>query len=146
MTLLERLNNDDRFAKLVGAQLTEISEAYAKAELTVDFSAMGNAAEYRHLNGGGVCQGGVIFTLADLAFAAVANSHGTLTLGISNNITFLKPAQKGDRITAVCHATHEHHKLPYCNIRVTNQNGELICNMTGLAYRTKQELQDVSQM
>lgn len=137
MTLLERLNNDDRFAKFVGAQLTEISEAYAKAELTV---------EERHLNGGGVCQGGVIFTLADLAFAAVANSHGTLTLGISNNITFLKPAQKGDRITAVCQAIHEHHKLPYCNIRVTNQNGELICNMTGLAYRTKKEMQYNSLM
>lgn len=132
MTLRERLNNDDRFAKFVGAQLTEISDGYAKAELRV---------EERHLNGGGVCQGGVIFTLADLAFAAVANSHGVLTLGISNNITFLKSAQEGDKITAVCQATYDHKKLPYCDIRVTNQDGELICAMTGLAYRTKREME-----
>lgn len=70
MTLQERLNNDDRFAKSIGAQLTTVREGYACAELTV---------EERHLNGAGVCQGGVMYTLADLAFAAVANSHGILS-------------------------------------------------------------------
>ena len=77
MTLLEKLNNDDRFANSIGAQLTDLREGYAKAELVV---------EERHLNGAGVCQGGVIYTLADLSFAGVANSHGILSLGISNTI------------------------------------------------------------
>ena len=130
MTLLERLNNDDRFAKFVGAQLTEISEAYAKAELTV---------EERHLNGGGVCQGGVMYTLADLAFAAVANSHGILTLGISNTITFLKSAQLGDTLTAVCTEVLDHRKLPYCDIKIFNQNDQLLATMTGLAYRLNRD-------
>ena len=44
MTLLERLNATDRFAKTNGIQLTEIREGYAKAEMTV---------EERHLNGAG---------------------------------------------------------------------------------------------
>ena len=35
MTLLERLNRDDRFASGIGARLTEIREGYARAELTV---------------------------------------------------------------------------------------------------------------
>ena len=35
MTLLENLNENDRFAKRIGAQLTEVREGYAKAELTV---------------------------------------------------------------------------------------------------------------
>ena len=91
MTLLERLNTTDRFAASIGAQLTEVKEGYAKAELTV---------EEHHLNGGNVCQGGAIYTLADLSFAAVSNSHGLLTLGIANNITFLKSAQLGDRLIA----------------------------------------------
>ena len=34
--------------------------------------------EARHLNAAGVCQGGAYFTLADLAFAAVTNSHGNI--------------------------------------------------------------------
>ncbi len=128
MTLLEKLNATDRFAQSIGAQLTEVREGYAKAELTV---------EERHLNGAGICQGGVMYTLADLAFAAVANCHGTLTLGISNTVTFLKSAQLGDHITAECREIFDHHRLPYCDMQIRNQNGELLGCMTGLAYRVK---------
>ncbi len=130
MTLLERLNNGDRFASSIGAHLTEVKEGSAKAQLTV---------EERHLNGGGVCQGGAIYTLADIAFAAVTNSHGILSLGISNTITFLKSAQLGDTITAECTELLNHHKLPYCDIKITNQHGELLAVMTGLAYRMKKD-------
>jgi acyl-CoA thioesterase len=130
MTLLENLNENDKFAKGIGAQLTEVQIGFAKAELTV---------EEQHMNGAGVCQGGVIYTLADLAFAAVANCHGTLSLGISNTITFLKSAQKGEHITAECTELLDHHKLPYCNIEVKNEKGELIAVVTGLAYRMKRD-------
>lgn len=132
MTLLERLNAEDRFARSIGARLTEVREGYSCAELTV---------EERHLNGAGVCQGGVIYTLADLAFAAVANSHGILTLGISNNITFVKSAQLGDNIKAECIDQVDHHKLPYCDIKVSNAQGETLAIMTGLAYRLKKDFQ-----
>jgi len=131
MTLQERLNTTDRFASGIGAQIVEIREGYAKTQLTV---------EERHLNGANVCQGGVMYTLADLAFAAVANCHGTLTLGISNTITFLKSAQLGDVLTAECTELYDHHKLPYCDMKITNQHGTLIAVMTGLAYRVKHEM------
>lgn len=130
MTLQETLNQGDRFAKSIGAQLTELREGYAKAELTV---------VEEHLNGAGVCQGGVIYTLADLAFAGVGNSRGILTLGVNNSITFLKSAQLGDHLIAECNELINHHKLPYCDIKVTNEQGELIAVMTGLAYRLKKE-------
>ena len=130
MTLQERLNNDDKFAKSIGAQLTEVREGYACAKLTI---------EDRHLNGAGVCQGGVIYTLADLAFAAVANSHGILSLGISNTITFIKSAQLGETIKAECTEQVNHHRLPYCDIKITNQQGEIIAIVTGLGYRMKKE-------
>ena len=130
MTLQETLNQGDRFAKSIGAQLTELREGYAKAELTV---------LEEHLNGAGVCQGGVIYTLADLAFAGVGNGRGILTLGVNNSITFLKSAQLGDHLIAECNELLNHHKLPYCDIKVTNEQGELIAVMTGLAYRLKKE-------
>ena len=130
MTLKETLNTNDRFAHSIGAELVEIREGYARAVLTV---------EERHLNAGGVCQGGVMYTLADLAFAAVTNSHGILSLGISNTITFIHSAQLGDTVTAECTETVNHHKLPYCDIRITNQDGEILASMTGLAYRLKKD-------
>lgn len=137
MTLQERLNNDDRFAKSIGARLVEVSEGYARAELTVT---------EHHLNGAGVCQGGVIYTLADLAFAAVANCRGILSLGISNTITFVKSAKLGETIKAECIEQVNHHRLPYCDIKISNQQGEVIAIMTGLAYRMKKEIEFHSLM
>lgn len=130
MTLIDKLNNEDRFAKSIGAQLTEIKEGYARAELTV---------EERHLNGAGVCQGGVMYTLADLSFAAVANCHNILTLGINNNITFIKSGMLGDLLIAECTEIVDHKRLPYCDIKITNQKGEIIGMMTGLAYRLNKD-------
>ena len=76
--LKDFLNKGDRFAATNGMQLTEVREGYARAEMKV---------EKRHLNGAGVCQGGAYFTLADLAFAAVTNSRGNVTLGIQYTVT-----------------------------------------------------------
>ena len=124
------LNEGDRFAATNGMQLTEVREGYARAEMTV---------EARHLNAAGVCQGGAYFTLADLAFAAVTNSRGMVTLGIQNSITFLQSAHEGDTLIAEAYETFNHHRLPFCEMRVTNQNGDLLCVVTGTGYRTRKE-------
>ena len=137
MNLLERLNTSDRFANAIGAQLVEIREGYARAELTVG---------EKHLNGANVCQGGVMYTLADLAFAGVCNCHGTLTLGVNNSITFLKSGQLGEKIIAEAVEVLDHHKLPYCEIKVRNEQGELLAVMTGLGYRLKKDFEFDSLM
>ncbi|MBR0036248.1 MAG: PaaI family thioesterase [Bacteroidales bacterium] len=130
MTLLEFLNQKDRMAASNGICLTEIREGYAKAEMTV---------EERHLNGGDVCQGGALFTLADLAVAAVMNSHGLLTFGIENTIAYHNSGRLGDHLTAEATLTLNHHKLPYCEVKVWNQKGDLVASCTGLAYRKQAE-------
>ncbi len=132
MTLLEKLNSTDRFAASIGARLIEVGDGFARAELTV---------EERHLNGAGVCQGGAIFTLADLTLAAVMNSHGILTVGVSNNINYVRSAKLGERIVAECRERVNHHKLPCCDITVCNEAGDVLATMTGLGYRTKNEFE-----
>ena len=124
------LNQGDRYASTNGIRLTEVREGFARAEMKV---------ENRHLNAAGVCQGGAYFTLADLAFAAVTNSRGIVTLAIQNSITFLQSAHERDTLIAEATETFNHHRLPFCEIRVTNQNGDLLCVVTGSAYRTKKE-------
>ena len=91
MTLKDFLSQGDRFAANTGCILKEVREGYARAELVVTPD---------HLNAGGVCQGGVYFTLADIALAAVMNSREQLTFGIENNIVFLKSAKVGDTLIA----------------------------------------------
>ena len=132
MTLKEFLNKGDVFAKNTGARIVEVREGYAIAEMTVT---------EEHLNAGGVCQGGALFTLADLAFAAISNSRGKLTFGLENTITFLCSAVVGDRLVAEATETLNHHKIPYCEIKVRNQNGDLVCVMTGIAYRKEKNME-----
>ena len=126
MTLKEFLTRGDRFAANNGCILKEVREGYARAELIVT---------EEHLNAGGVCQGGAYFTLADIALAAVMNSRGMLTFGLENNIVFLKSAKVGDTLIAEATEVFNHHKIPYVDVRITNQNGDLCCVVTGIAYR-----------
>jgi acyl-CoA thioesterase len=129
--LKEFLSQNDRFAANSGCLLEEIGDGYARATLQVT---------KEHLNAGGVCQGGAYFTLADIAIAAVMNSHGQLTFGIENNIVYVKSAKAGDRLTAIATEVMNHHKLPYVDVRITNQQGELCCVVTGMAYRKAADL------
>lgn len=130
MTLKEFLNQNDHFAFNVGARLVEVREGYARAEMTV---------VKEHLNSGGVCQGGALFTLADLALAAVMNSCGKLTLSIESTISFLCSAVEGDTLTAEAVETRSHHKIPYLEVKIRNQRNELICAFTALGYRKDKE-------
>ncbi len=131
MTLKDFLTQGDHFATKNGCLLKEVREGYARAELVVT---------EKHLNAGGVCQGGAYFTLADIALAAVMNSRGVMTFGIENNIVFLHSAKVGDILTAEATEVFNHHKIPYVDVRITNQKGELCCVVTGMAYRKAADL------
>ena len=131
MTLQDCLNRHDRFAANAGAQLTEVSEGRARAVMTVT---------HELLNAGGVCQGGALFTLADLAAAAVMNGGGRLTLSVQSSITFVRPAVEGDVLTAEAIEVAPHHKLPDLEVKITTQRGEFVSAFTCTAYRKEQEL------
>ena len=131
MNIQEILNKTDHFAAHAGCQITEVDEQHAVAVMTVT-----NA----HLNGGNVCQGGALFTLADLAIAALMNVRGQLTFGIHNSIMFVSSAREGDVLTAEAVSVSDHHKIPSVEVRVTSQDGRLICHVTGLGYRKAVQL------
>ena len=131
MKLKDFLSQNDRFAANSGCVLEEIGDGYARATLTVT---------PEHLNAGGVCQGGVYFTLADIAIAAVMNSRGQLTFGVENNIVYVKSAKAGDQLVAEATEVVNHHKLPYVDVRITNQHGELLSVVTGIGYRKQASL------
>ena len=126
MNIQEILNHNDRFARNAGCQITEVDAEHAVAEMTVTSD---------HLNGGNVCQGGALFTLADLAIAALMNFQGQLTFGISNSIMYVSSAHEGDVLRAEAVSISAHPKIPSVEVRVTNQDGRLICHVTGMGYR-----------
>ncbi len=131
MNIGEFLNRMDRFAAGASCQITEVDAEHAVAVMTVTD---------KHLNGGNVCQGGALFTLADLAIAALMNHQGQLTFGINNSIMFVASAKEGDVLRAEAVSVADHHKIPAVEVRVTNQDGRLICHVTGMGYRKSHSL------
>ena len=131
MTLKNYLNEGDRFAANSGAKLVEVREGTAKAEMTVTDG---------HLNAGGVCQGGAIFTLADLVFAAIVNQGENLTFAINSTIYYHVSARKGDVLTAEGRFLSGHKKVPVVEVIVHNQDGINIATFTGQAYSSRTPL------
>lgn len=129
MTINEFLQGD-KFARMAGVELIETGNGYAKARMEI---------RPEHLNGGGVCQGGAIFTLADLAFAAATNSHARLTLSITSSINFLKAESRG-YLYAEAREVFSHKRLANCEVCITNEAGELIATFNGTGYRKDTEL------
>ena len=130
MPTLKEYFKNDHFAELIGAELLEIRPGYGKARLLVS---------QKHLNGVGTCQGGAIFTVADLAFAAAVNSHLTVTVYISATITYVRAAHEG-YIYAEAVEKVDHYKLPYAEVTVTDEEGAVLAIFTATGYRKKQQL------
>ena len=124
MTLIDFFKKD-RFAVLAGAELLEVKEGYARARMKITPD---------HLNGGGVCQGGALFTLADLAFAAAVNSHLQLTFSTTSNITYLRSIAEGT-VYAEAVELVNHKRMPYAEVKMTDEHGELIAIFTSSGYR-----------
>jgi uncharacterized domain 1 len=133
-TLKEYFENDI-FALKAGVELLEIREGYAKARMLVTEN---------HLNAGGVCQGGAIFTLADLAFAAAVNSHKQLTFSINSSINIFRSAGKG-YIYAEAKEVFNHKRISNCEVRITDEENNLLATFNGTGYR-KQFAIDVDEL
>ena len=131
MTLKEYLSTNDRFAAETGVELLDVREGYARARMLI---------EPRHLNGGGVCQGGALFTLADLAFAAAANSRKALTLSVTSKITPTFRSESAGYLYAEAVEVVNHQKIPCIEVRITNEQGDLVALMTSSGYRKRCEL------
>ena len=116
---------DDQFAALAGCELLDIKPGYATARMKV---------EKKHLNAAGGCQGGALFTLADIAFAAAVNSHGRVTVSVDSTIAIHKSVSSG-WLYATAKETLDHRKLPFCIVEIKDEEGNLIATFTGLAYR-----------
>jgi len=130
MEVVRNFFKNDRFADHVGIELLEVSEGRAKAKMEI---------QEHHLNGVNIAHGGAIFSLADLAFAVASNSHRTIALGINANISYLKAAAGGTLI-AEAKEVSLNLKLATYEVRVTDENNDLIAIFLGTVYRKKDKL------
>ncbi len=104
--------------------------------ISIDVRAPGNVVATMNVtdelvNGFGVCHGGIVFTLADTAFAFACNSYNDETLSVSANIEWLKPVHAGDALTAIASEDTRSGRHGYYTVNVHNQNDELVAIFHG---------------
>jgi acyl-CoA thioesterase len=118
----------DKASHGLGLEISEISPGHASVTMTVREDM---------LNGFGICQGGLIATLADTAFAYACNSYNELTVASGFDVDLLGPAKPGDRLTASGRVVSQGSRMGVYDIEVTNQSGERIAVFRGRSYRMK---------
>lgn len=116
----------DAFAVGAGVEIEEIKDGGAVCRVLA-----GDA----HLNAEGVVQGGVLFTLADFAFALAANHRrpGTVTAGC--DIHFLHPAKAG-LLRAGATLQSEGGRLSVWQVQVRDEAGQVVASVTVTGYTT----------
>jgi acyl-CoA thioesterase len=128
MEHIARCMKKDQFAERCNIELVSVTPGQARAKMTL---------HPHHWNGLGTAQGGAIFTLADFAFAAAANSHGTIAVAINVSITFMKAATAGT-LWAEARELSRNPKLGTYTVEVKDDAGDLIAHFQGLVYRKKE--------
>lgn len=120
----KQLIGKDRFATVNGITLEDVSTGTATAKMIIN---------EQHLNGLGTVQGGAIFTLADLASAAAANSYGIPTVALSCNISFIKAAKTGV-LTATATEVYRRRTVAGYEVRITDEEGNLVAVFNSTSY------------
>ncbi len=116
----------DPFGHLLGIRIDKVESRYAKACVKV-------REEFQNFSG--YVHGGLIFSLADQAFAAASNSFDSLALALQMGINYLSPPAVGDELTAEARQIHLGKKISVYRIKVKNSLGKLIADCQGTVYQ-----------
>jgi acyl-CoA thioesterase len=130
MEQIRQYFREDQFAARSNIELVDVSPGRARAKMTL---------HPHHWNALRTVQGGAIFTLADFAFAAACNAYGTVAVAINVSITFMKAATTGT-LWAEAREVSKNFKIGSYSVEVRDDQGELIAQFQGLAYRKKDPL------
>ncbi len=125
-----QLIQKDHFANYNQIQVIEVGEGIAKAQMTVTKN---------HLNGIGTVQGGALFTLADLAFAAASNSREKIAVALDANVNFIKAVSSGT-LTATAWEIDLKRTIGIYRVEIRNEADELIATFQSTAYRKEPKI------
>ena len=118
----------DRASQGLGMRIVRVAPGYAEMAMTVRPDMV---------NGHALCHGGLVFTLADSAFAFACNSYNFNTVANGCTIEFLAPAHEGDVLTAVAHERSQVGRNGIYDVEVRNQDGVTVAHFRGKSTRIK---------
>lgn len=118
----------DRASQALGMALDEVRPGFARLRMTVRADM---------LNGHGTCHGGLIFALADSAFAFACNSRDVVTVASGCTIEFLAPVSEGDVLVAEAQERLLEGRNGVYDVDVRREDGPLVATFRGRSAATR---------
>jgi acyl-CoA thioesterase len=116
------------FAKAMKIKLVELELGYSAVEMIYDPDHMNNIYDRAH--------GGALFALIDEAFETAGQTDGTIAVALNVNVTYVSSPEPGVKLRAEAKQNSQTKKTASYDIKVTDQNDNLIATCSALAYRT----------
>jgi acyl-CoA thioesterase len=118
----------DVASKMLGIELADYGPGWARTRMTVRDDMV---------NGHGICHGGMIFSLADTAFACACNSWGPVTVAAGCDIVFVAPARGGDVLTAEARVRSRYGRSGIYDVTVVHGD-RLVAEFRGRSHEVRE--------
>jgi acyl-CoA thioesterase len=125
--LVSTLMARDRFSQWLGIEVLEAAFGKSVLRMTV---------RDEMVNGFGTSHGGILFSLADSAFAFATNACGVLSVAIDCTVSFPLAVRPGDVLTATAIEQTTTKRLAFVDVTVRNQDDAIAGHFRGTVYRT----------
>ena len=116
------------FARAMQMQLVELDEGYSMVRMVYDPERMNNIYSRAH--------GGAIYALIDEAFETAGQTDGTIAVALNVNVTYVSSPGAGRQLQAEARRISSTKKTASYDIKVTDQDNQIIATCQALAYRT----------
>lgn len=124
----------DAASRMLGMTIDAMAPGYARVSMSVRDDMV---------NGHKTCHGGLIFSLADSAFAFACNSGNQNTVGAACNVDYLRPAFAGDVLIAEAEQRSRSGRTGVYDVTVRNQHDETVVLFRGRAHQVRGEVLEV---
>jgi len=118
----------DRASQSLGLEIIDVAPGRVRIAMTVRPDMV---------NGYGMCHGGIVFALADSAFAFACNSYGDTMVAAGASIEFLAPTPCGERVTATATETSRSARHGIYDVVVTSASGAALAHFRGRCSRLR---------
>lgn len=125
--VVDKMVASDAFSRWLGIEVLETRVGHSVVRMTV---------RDEMVNGFGTSHGGIVFSLADSAFAFATNAGGFVSVAIDCTVSYPAAVRPGDVLTAIATEESTTNKLAFCSVTVRNQINAAVGHFRGTVYRT----------